>query len=79
MTNYFPKDNPPEIPPDTCLYINFIQEVLDQIKNETDSRFLEARLQLVGDTLEYIRDSNDALRKSGKYWKRKFDNKGRKK
>ena len=79
MNNLFPNDKEHETPPDTCPYINFIQEVLDQIKDKNKSKTMEAQIQLINDTLEYIRDSNSQLRSCGKYWKRQFENKGKKK
>lgn len=78
MSSYYPQDREPEIPPDTCTYINFIQEVLDQIKDKHKSKFLEQQIQLINDALEYIRDSNSELRESGRYWKKQFQNKGKK-
>ena len=79
MNSLFPNNKESEIPPDTCPYINFIQEVLEQIKNQNKSQTLDAQVQLINDTLEYIRDANSALRDCGKYWKRKFENKGKRK
>ena len=38
MSSYFPQDKEPEIPPDTCPYINFIQDVLEQIKDKNKSK-----------------------------------------
>jgi hypothetical protein len=51
---------------------------LDQIKDKHKSKFLEQQIQLIHDTLEYIRDSNSELRQSGRYWKKQFQNKGKK-
>lgn len=65
----------PEIPTDTCPYINFVQVILDEIKDEVDSHFLEAKISLINSHLEYIRESNEALRDSSRYWKRQFINK----
>ena len=76
---YYQNDKEPEIPPDTCPYINFVQEVLDQIKDANKSKVISSQISLINDTLEYIRDANTALRDCGKYWKKKFDNKGKKK
>jgi len=70
---------PPEIPSDTCPYINFIQQVLDEIKDDTNSSFTEQKISLINDMLEYVRDSNESLRKSSAYWKRQFINKGKRK
>ena len=77
MNRYLPNTKPPEIPSDTCPYINFIQEILDQIKDKTKSKSIDAQIQLINDTLEYIRDSNSELRECGKYWKKQFENKGK--
>ena len=79
MNRYLPNTKPPEIPSDTCTYINFIQEILDKIKDKTKSKSIDAQIQLINDTLEYIRDSNSELRECGKYWKKQFENKGKKK
>ena len=65
MNRYLPNTKPPEIPSDTCPYINFIQEILDQIKDKTKSKSIDAQMQLINDTLEYIRDSNSELRECG--------------
>jgi len=77
MNRYLPNTKPPEVPSDTCPYINFIQEILDQIKDKTKSKSIDAQIQLINDTLEYIRDSNSELRECGKYWKKQFENKGK--
>lgn len=79
MSNYLPKEEEPETPPDTCPYIDFIQQILDEIKSENESHFTELRINLINDTLEYIRNSNDSLRKCGKYWKRQYIYKGKRK
>ena len=79
MNSFFPSNKEPEIPPDTCPYINFIQEILDQIKDKNKSKSMDSQIQLINDTLEYIRDSNAQLRDCGKFWKRKFESKGKKK
>jgi hypothetical protein len=77
--SYYPNDQEPELPPDTCPYINFVQEVLDQIKDTNKSKVISSQISLINDTLEYIRDANASLRDCSKYWKKKFDNKGKKK
>jgi len=77
MSSYFPQDKEPEIPPDTCPYINFVQDVLDQIKDKNKSKTIEQQIQLINDTLEYIRDANISLRECGRYWKKQFQNKGK--
>ena len=77
MTNSSQKSSiqTPEIPTETCPYINFVQSILDEIQDEVDSRFIELKISLINDLLEYIRESNDALRKSSNYWERQFLNK----
>jgi hypothetical protein len=79
MNPLFPNKREPEVPPDTCPYINFIQEVLEQIKNKSKSETIDSQIQLVNDTLEYIREANSSLRECGRFWKRKYDNKGKRK
>lgn len=69
------KDNAPEIPNITCPYIDFAQSVLDEIKDETDKDFIHKKISLINDILEYVRESNDSLRKNGTYWYNKFSNK----
>ena len=61
----------PEIPPDTCPYINFVQEVLEQIKEASDSDLISHQMQLIYDNLEYIREANAQLREVGKFWKKR--------
>ncbi len=69
------KDNAPEIPNITCPYIDFLQSILEEIKDETTEEFIHKKISLSNDILEYVRDSNDSLRKNGTYWYNKFINK----
>lgn len=66
------KEESPEIPGHTCPYIDFIQEILKEIKDEADSEFMAKKVDLLDSTLEYVRDSNDSLRRSSNYWYNKF-------
>ncbi len=66
------KQGSPEIPTDTCPYINFLQDIIKEVIDETDSKFIEQKLNLADSILEYVRDSNDSLRKSSIYWYNKF-------
>lgn len=61
------KAGAPDIPPNTCPYIDF---VLNFVENEPlgTSKIDEQRKALIIDTLEYIREANDSLRRSSKYW-----------
>tara|TARA_Y100001938_G_scaffold116925_1_gene161163 strand:+ start:507 stop:746 length:240 start_codon:yes stop_codon:yes gene_type:complete len=68
-----------EIPSDTCPYINFAQQILDEIKSDTTSENTEKKIELIHDILEYIRHSNSELRCGLHYWKKEYDNKGKRK
>jgi len=61
------KAGAPDLPPNTCPYIDFI---LNFVENEQigGSKLDEQRYQLMVDALEYIREANDSLRRSSKYW-----------
>lgn len=65
------KNNSPEIPTNTCPYIDFIQQTLKEVEDESTSIFIEKKIELVDVMLEYIRESNDALRRSSLYWYQK--------
>jgi hypothetical protein len=65
------KQNAPEVPTNTCPYIDFIQEILKEINDENESLFIEKKIELAHEMLEYIRESNDSLRKSSIYWYQK--------
>ena len=69
------KDKAPEIPNITCPYIDFVQAILDEIKDETDQDFIHKKISLINDILEYVRDSNDSLRKNGTYWYNQYNQK----
>lgn len=62
------RENAPEIPTNTCPYIDFIQEIIKEVIDESDSSLIEQKLELAISALEYVRESNDALRQSSKYW-----------
>jgi len=66
------KKESPEIPSITCPYIDFIQEILKEVRENNNSVFDEQKLNLADSMLEYIRESNDALRKNSSYWFHKF-------
>jgi len=59
------KQNAPEVPTNTCPYIDFVQEILKEIVDESDSVFIEKKIELADSMLEYIREANDALRSIG--------------
>ena len=62
------KAGAPDIPPNTCPYIDF---VINYIENEAfsgNSKCDKQRKTLIIDTLEYIREANDSLRMSSQFW-----------
>lgn len=64
----------PEIPTNTCPYIDFAQEIIKEVKDESDCKLIQNKLDLAINTLEYIRESNEALRDSSRYWFNNFKN-----
>jgi hypothetical protein len=66
------KNNAPEIPYNTCPYIDFVQEIIKEAIDQTESTLVEKKLELADSILEYIRESNDSLRQSSIYWHQKF-------
>ncbi len=66
------KQGAPEIPTNTCPYVDFLQEIIKEIQDDTSSTFVEQKLHLADSVLEYIRQSNDSLRQSSYYWYSKF-------
>lgn len=66
------REKAPEIPTNTCPYIDFIQEIFKEIVDETDSVMIEKKAELASVALEYIRESNDLLRSGGTYWYQKL-------
>lgn len=69
------RKNAPEIPTNTCPYIDFVQEILKEVIDENESLLIEQKLNLADSTLEYIRQSNESLRQSSHYWYTKFKSK----
>lgn len=61
------KDKAPVIPPNTCPYIDFVIDMLEDynlMNNAVDIQRKDCILTM----LEYVRNSNDSLRKSSKFW-----------
>lgn len=65
------KERAPSIPPNTCPYIDSIIEMLEDF-NLTQNSYDEHRKEIILSTLEYVRESNDCLRKSSKFWYEEF-------
>lgn len=68
------KNLAPDIPTNTCPYIDFIQEIIKEVRDENESKLIQNKLNLAINTLEYVRESNEALRDSSRYWFIKFKN-----
>ena len=68
------KKDAPEIPTNTCPYIDFVKEIIEEVKDESYSQLVKEKLELANNTLEYIRVSNEQLRQSSHYWFIKFKN-----
>lgn len=66
------RENAPEVPTNTCPYIDFIQDIIKEIVDETDSVMIEKKAELADSALEYIRESNELLRSGSAYWYQKF-------
>ena len=61
----------PNVPGITCPSIDYVQELLDQISVRGDN-WAAKQARVANDVLEYIRESNDELRSSSKYWYDKY-------
>lgn len=66
------KDAAPEVPTNTCPYIDFAQEILKEVADEIDSSLVEQKIELAISIMEYIRECNEALRDGSKYWYNKI-------
>ena len=66
------RESAPEIPTNTCPYIDFIEEIIKEVIDECESTLTQQKLELAISALEYVRESNDALRQSSKYWYNKI-------
>jgi|TARA_X000001382_G_C3101539_1_gene156868 hypothetical protein len=65
------KKSAPNVPGITCPSIDYVQELLDQISVRGDN-WAAKQARVANDVLEYIRESNDELRSSSKYWYDKY-------
>jgi len=61
----------PKVPGDTCPSINYVQEIVGQIAERGDD-WSEKQAGYINDLLEYVRESNEELRRSSKYWYDKY-------
>ena len=65
------KSGAPKVPGDTCPSINYVQEIVGQIAERGDD-WSEKQAGYINDLLEYVRESNEELRRSSKYWYDKY-------
>jgi len=68
--------NKPVVPEDTCQYIDMVQELIDKIADQENALWRSEQATLAKALLEYIRESNQKLRVSGKFWYERCKNKG---
>ncbi|OUU16309.1 MAG: hypothetical protein CBC05_08945 [Crocinitomicaceae bacterium TMED45] len=64
------KKGAPEIPTNTCAYIDFVLEILKEIKEESPSHQIGEKIDLIESHMEYLRYANQSLRDGGEYWYR---------
>jgi hypothetical protein len=65
----------PEIPSNTCPYIDFIQEIYKEVTDDTDCPLTKHKMEVADSLLEYVRASNESLRRNSYYWYTKFKSK----
>ena len=65
------KARAPAVPGNTCPSIDYVQEIIDQIANRGDD-WAGKQAVVISDLLEYVREANEELRNSSKYWYDKY-------
>lgn len=65
------KKSAPNVPGYTCPSIDYAQEIIDQIANRGD-KWAVKQADVIREVLEYVRESNDELRSSSRYWYDKY-------
>jgi hypothetical protein len=58
----------PVIPADTCPYIDMVIDLTEKMASETDYGWRCEQETLVKALMEYVRESNQKLRISSKFW-----------
>ena len=66
------KKRAPNVPGDTCPSINYVQNILEQISEQSKDDWTGKQVDVVNGVLEYVRKSNEELRLSSYYWYRKY-------
>ena len=62
----------PKVPGDTCPSINYVQNILEQISEQSKDDWTGKQVDVINGVLEYVRESNEELRLSSYYWYRKY-------
>ena len=65
------KASAPNVPGDTCPSINYVQEIIEQIADRSDE-WGGKQADVITGLLEYVREANQELRTSSKYWYDKY-------
>ena len=66
------KKRAPNVPGDTCPSINYVQNILEQISEQSKDDWTGKQVDVINGVLEYVRESNEELRLSSYYWYRKY-------
>ena len=61
----------PKVPGNTCPSIDYVQEIVIQLAQRGDDWSVK-QAGYINDLLEYVRESNEELRRSSKYWYDKY-------
>ena len=61
----------PKVPGNTCPSIDYVQEIVTQLADRGDDWSVK-QAGYINDLLEYVRESNEELRRSSKYWYDKY-------
>ena len=62
----------PKVPGNTCPSIDYVQEIVIQLAQRGDDWSVK-QAGYINDLLEYVRESNEELRLSSKYWYDKYN------
>ena len=66
------KKRAPNVPGDTCPSINYVQNILEQISEQSKDDWTGKQVDVINGVLEYVRESNEELSLSSYYWYRKY-------
>lgn len=60
--------NKPVVPENTCPYIDMAQALIDSMSTQDNAACRRDQAVLATALLEYIRESNERLRESSRFW-----------